>query len=225
MNIPNNYRFSLVLVLTVFLSGSAVILAQSSCSCESESCRASQSCPDGYLATCTCGDYCSSQCKKANSELPEMLFENGGQSLIKTVMESDEKRISEEFSKNIGREVIFVKSPKIQRLAVEASSFKSYWEVAEFLASNGKVTINRLPFEIWKGNRDTLLNGREYKICANDLPAEMILDEINFLTGRNFRIVSGDPKSKAKVVIRGNGLTEVLASLSASRNVIIQDSK
>jgi hypothetical protein len=225
MKIPNNYRFRLVLVLTVLLSGSTLILAQSSCSCESESCRASQSCPEGYLATCTCGDYCSSQCKKANSELPEMWFENGSQSLIKTVMESDEKRISEDFSKNIGREVIFVKSPKIQRLAIDASSFKSYWDIAEFLANNGKITINRLPFEIWKGNRDTLLKGGEYKICANDLPAEMILDEINFLTGRNFRIVSGDPKSKAKVVVLGKGLKEVLDSLSASRNIIIQESK
>jgi hypothetical protein len=154
-----------------------------------------------------------------------MLFENGGQSLINTVMETDEKKISEEFSKNIRREVIFVKSPKIRRLAIDASSLKSYWDIAEFLASNGKVTINRLPFEIWKGNRDTLVKGGEYKICANDLPAEMILDEINFLTARNFKIVSGDPKSKAKVVIRGNSLQEVLDSLSASRNLIIQESK
>jgi hypothetical protein len=156
-------------------------------------------------------------------ELPETLFETGSQNVIAMLMRSDEKGIGEVFSKNLGREVVFVKAPELKKLVGDKPSFKSYWEIAEFLAGKGRLTINKLPFEIWQGKRDTLLKGGEYNICANDLTAQMILDEINFLTGRNFKIVAGDPKSRANVLIHGNSLKEVVDSLSSTRTILISD--
>lgn len=211
-------------LLFFFALGFHSAQAQSSCDCAAYGCSVAQNCPSGYVASCSCtAQGCSGQCVKANSELPEMLFENGGQKLIDMVVRSDEKGIGDVFSKNLGREVVFIKASEVKKLVSGKPLFKSYWDVAEFLAGKGKLTINKLPFEIWKGKRDTLLKGGEYNICARDVPAQMILDEINFLTGRNFKIVGGDPKSRATAVIRGYSLKEVRDSLSSTRNIIISE--
>ena len=159
---------------------------------------------------------------EADKELPELSFVSDGHKLVNVLSGADEKRISEEFSKSLGRQVIFVRAREIQTVT-DLPSFRSYWEIAEFLAGEGYITINGLPFVTWKGKRDTLLHGGEYRICANDVSAQIILDEINFVTEKNFRIVAGDPKAKAKVLIEGNGLTEVLASLATSRNIRISE--
>jgi len=79
-------------------------------------------------------------------ELPEMLFETGSQNLIVRLMRSDEKGIGEVFSKNLGREVVFVKAPELKKLVEGKPSFKSYWEIAEFLAGKGRVTFYRLHY-------------------------------------------------------------------------------
>ncbi len=210
------------LLFLIFALGCFSAFGQSSCECQSEGCSATQTCPSGYLAQCTCGRYCSSQCVKAGEELPELDFATGGRSLTEALAGSNEKNISREFSKSLGKRVVFTKGSDSQRLTVARPAFESYWQVAEFLAANGKLTINGLPFEIWKGHRDTLLKGGEYSICASDVPAKIILNEINFLTERSFEIVKGDPRSTAKAVISGTNLKDVLRSLSDSRNITIR---
>lgn len=219
-----NYKHTLFVLALVLLIGIISIQAQSSCTCQSESCSATQTCPKGYLAVCVCSQQCGSECQKAEEGESE-LYETGGQGLIIMLAGWDETAISREFTRVLGKQVDFVKSPELGSLAPEMRGFRSYWEIAEYLSKNGTLTINRLPFEIWKHRREGLLSGQEFTICANDVPARTILGLINFLSGKDFTITAGDPRATSKSTIRGRGLEDVLRSLSDTRGVKISSTE
>jgi hypothetical protein len=81
--------------------------------------------------------------------------------------------------------------------------------------------INRHDLEFWRGLRQTLLKGGEFTFCAGSAPAQMILAEISFITGRKFRIASGDPKAKVSGAVRGFSLSEILEALSKNSQTAI----
>ncbi|MGH9947646.1 MAG: hypothetical protein ACRD6X_10620 [Pyrinomonadaceae bacterium] len=215
------YSFLLLVILCSFFT----IRGQSSCNCEGYGCEVSQNCPEGYIAVCSCtAQGCTGKCKKAEpeNEFQEVSFKTGRMSLMATLLNGNEERISQEFSKLLGEKVIFKKAREAQiSVIAQGNEFKSYWSVAEFLASVGTISVGGLPFDSLRSQREILLEGGLFKICAPKLSAKRILDEISFLTGKEFKVVAGDPRSNSSVPVQGNNLKEVLDSISNSRNIRI----
>jgi hypothetical protein len=212
------------LSITAFFVFSSVVPAQSgsSCSCTSptqDPCSASITCTTGF-AQCSCTMYgCSSSCRQAPIQPPSNF-----QGILKALDDPNERAIEQELSNQTGSKVEFVKDPDHELSGtLGVSSFKSYWDVMEFLASKGELTISGLPFDAWKTKRNVLLKGGSYRICGNEVPAQWIVDEINFLTEKNYAIVSGNPRASGKTPVHGNTLMELLSSLEASRNIRIVD--
>lgn len=197
--------------------------SQSSCSCSvgNGGCSASQSCPAPMIAVCSCGaSGCSSYCN--GGDPPDGLTESG---ISKAVKSSDPKRISDYLSKALAKNIVFTNSsPKAivnEKLAVSKS--KSHWDLLEYLNTVGKVTVNGQDIAFWNGMRNTVTNGGPFKICAGNATAQAILTEINFVSGRNFRIIGGDSSNRMEGAVEGNNLAELVSNLSMTRSVMISD--
>jgi hypothetical protein len=214
----NLKMFALVFFCFDF-AGTISVSAQSSCSCSNSGCSASQSCPDGYIAVCTCSATgCSSSCNRAQLEIE--LSEN----VLATKLQNESaKNIGSVLSKAFGKFVTFEPTNPGFRFEYSKSNSltASHWDILEYLARNGSLKINGHDLEFWRGLRQTLLKGGEFTFCTGSALAQMILAEISFITGRKFRITSGDPKAKVSVAVRGFSLSEILEALSKSSQTTI----
>lgn len=194
-----------------------------SCSCSNTTCNASQTCPNGYIASCTCeATGCSSECKQGGGGGigPEFPMENlVSQNLENTSPSSFGKILSDTYDKSI----TFEPRDKNFRFDFKFSkaSEGSHWDIFEYLDQNGELKINGLDLEFWKNRRNTLINGGEFAFCSSSIPVNMVLREISFITGRRYEITSGDGNTKISGSVRGNILSEVLDSLSKAGSVTI----
>ncbi|MBX3300452.1 MAG: hypothetical protein KF736_13450 [Acidobacteria bacterium] len=223
---------SILSILALLLAFQIGVYAQSSCSCGlgNGGCSASQSCPSGYVAFCTCSaSGCSSQCNKQDGDPPE----GGGEGrpigiaidvLRNIVRSSPAPTLGRALSRAFDKKITF--SPTSAKFSVDAKildSFTSHWELLSYLSTNGKLTINGRNLEFWEGLKNTLLNGGAFKICTGNASAQMILNEINFLSGRHYKIVGGNVGSRMSGTVEGNSLNDLIANLSSTRAVMISE--
>lgn len=211
--------FCLTLVFTFGISA----YAQSSCSCSvgNGGCSASQSCPAPSIAMCTCGaSGCSSYC--SGFDPPDGLTESGISRAVKSAKPSI---ISEYLSKSLGKTIVFepASSKFVLNEKTASAQSKSHWDLLTYLNTQGKVTVNGHDLNFWSGMRNTLTAGGPFKVCAGNATAQAILNEVNFISGRNYRIIGGDPSVRMEGTIEGNNISELLNNLSMTRSVMITD--
>lgn len=217
-----NIQIIIVLVFTFGVWGVTDNFAQSSCSCSNSTCSASQSCPDGYIAVCSCAATgCSSVCNKEQPIL-DLVDEN---ILDAKLRNESTKNLGEVLSKTLGKTITF--SPADSKFRYEYSSSNSvtgsHWEILEYLANNGTLKINNHDIEFWKGLRHTLLKGGEFTFCTGNAPVEMLVGEISFITGRQYSIISNGTKTNISGAVSGKSLDELLGSLGKmSRTTIVE---
>jgi hypothetical protein len=194
-----------------------------SCQCSSVNCEASQSCPTGYSPHCNCTDNgCASTCIKNTPPVtpPQTVVD-----FTNLIGDWDETVVSSKLSEGIGRSVEFVKTNTEKVIKTDGpSTHRTYWKAFEYFSTIGGVSIDGLSFEVWENRREVLLRGGEYTICADNVPVQTILNELNFLTERNFTIAAGDRLATGKGRIVGKNLDDVLSSLAKMRGVLIVES-
>lgn len=216
-----NLRIFVFVVFVSIFIGTVNISAQSTCSCGT-SCSASQTCPDGYTAVCTCSaSNCSSSCNRNQLE-----FEFSATVLDSKLREESVKNIGKVLSKAFGKIVTF--EPNNSKFKFEYSASDSpavsHWDILEYLDKNGTLKINGHDLEFLRNMQQTLLKGGEFSFCTGSASVEMILSEINFLTGKKYSTASGDPKTKITVPIKGFSSIEILENLSkASQTTIVEN--
>lgn len=190
----------------------------SSCSCTQGNggCSASQTCPDGHIAVCSCSaSGCSSSCIAV---APRPVSEK---EVVSAITRNDTKALSDILSRAYGRQISFSASENSPQLPKppSVSSFPSDWTLLEFLDRNGTLTINGQPLSFWRSLRESLLNGGEFQICSER--ADAILNQIAFISGKSFSVAAGDSKAKIVDPIKGHGLSELLLNLSNAANIRI----
>ncbi len=210
----------LVLVLFIWIViGTENVSAQSSCSCSNATCSASQTCASGFTAVCTCSATgCSSHCAREGG-----ILDFSESSIASKLQNESIENIGKVLSKNFGKFVTF--KPTNSEFKFEYSNSNSltasHWDILEYLVKNGNLKINGHDLEFWKGYRQTLLKGGEFKLCVGSAPAQMVLNEISFITGRKYSISSGNPQTKIQGEIKGNSLGEILNNLSKQGQITI----
>lgn len=198
---------------------SAELLDASSCACSNSGCSASQSCPDGYIAVCTCSATgCSSSCSSSGfvAELSEKI-------LSENLRNESVKNFGKILSKAFGKVVTFEPTDTKFQFTYSGSDSltASHWDILEYLAKNGNLKINGHNLDFWKGYRQTLLKGGEISFCTGNAPAELVLAEISFITGKKYSITSGNPKAKISGAIKGESLNEIILNLSRMAQITI----
>ncbi len=192
----------------------------SSCSCSQGNggCSASQTCPDGMIASCICSATgCSSSCIAVD------LRPGNEQDTASAIARNDFKTLSSILSRAYGKQIRFSLSESSRQLPkpLSVSTSVSDWTLLEFLDRNGILTVNGHPLSFWKSMRASLLNGGELQLCASR--ADVVLNEIAFLSGKSLIVVAGDAKAKIDRPIRGHGLVEVLLNLSKAANIRVTE--
>ena len=89
------------------------------------------------------------------------------------------------------------------------------------MPKSGELTVNGHELGFWKNMRSTLLNGDKFQLCSSR--ADAVLNEISFLSGKNFSIVAGETRTTLKGPIRGKSLQELLQSLSEAAKIEIAE--
>jgi hypothetical protein len=97
----------------------------------------------------------------------------------------------------------------------------SHWNVLETLASKGKLRINGHDLEFWTAQRDNLLGGGEITISTGSGTVQAVLNEISFVSGKRFSVTAGNAAAIITEPIKGNGLNELIQSLSKAGKVTI----
>lgn len=212
----------IVLLFAFGFFGAISNFAQSSCACSNSTCSASQGCPEGYIAVCTCSATgCSSVCNKEEPIL-DLIDEPA---LDARLRNESAINFGELLSRALGKTITF--EPKDSKFryeySISNSVTKSHWEILEYLASNGTLKINNHDIEFWKGLRRTLLEGGEFKFCTGNAPVEMLVGEISFITGRQYSIVSSGARTNISGAVSGKSLNELLTSLGKmSQTTIVE---
>lgn len=199
--------------------------AQTKCACESDdgSNSATQSCPVGYVALCTCSAFgTNGQCSKQDAGQPEGLSRAG---LAKVIESSNAAIIAKNLSVAFGKQIRFVpNSTKFVLDKTEAlKRTGSHWDLFDYLAAQGKLMINGVSLDYWESLRDNLIKGGSFKVCTGKASAQAILNEINFYAGTRYKIIAGDPLAQKDTQVKGNSLTELIDSFTTSRSVTISE--
>jgi hypothetical protein len=198
----------LLFVLTIMVFTSLYSYAQESCTCSSTAggCSASQTCPAGKSAVCTCSlTGCSSFCQREEPILDRVSITKLGTATT--------GEIGGILSSISGMNVRFKPTIKGFRLSEAKRSKTSHWDLLEELSRNGELTINGQKLGFWKGMQKTLLEGGEFKICTGGASVQRILSMVSFISGKNYSISSGDANARITGQIEGNNLTEILEDL------------
>lgn len=208
----------LILIFSVIFISAAAAWAQSSCSCElgNGGCKASQSCPAGYIASCTCSaSGCTSSCNLEN------LGEVASGDIFSSLKNNDLRTLNRDLSRAYGKVVRFSLTDASREVKeIPAFSVRPYdWSILEFLDQTGDLTINGHKLSFWRTMRESLLKGDEFQICSNR--ADAVLNEISFLSGKKFSVVAGDAATPLKEPIRGKGLYALLSNLSEVADITI----
>ncbi len=210
----------------IFLLGVLTVSAQESCNCSSEAggCTAGQSCSAGNIAVCSCtSSGCVSYCQaKGGGELPEF---SSYMPALQTRKASEYGNVlSSAFHKTI---VFQPANPDFQISADKFNFTKANdWDVFGYLAANGKLTINGHDVKFWneirKSFSDNAVKGNEIKFCLGMATPQEYLNELSFITGKRFSVISGNATEKLINPISGSNLTELLQNLGKAGQITIK---
>lgn len=205
-------------VLTILVFTCIYSYAQESCSCSSTSggCSASQTCPAGKSAVCTCSlTGCSSSCSGG-----ELILERTGIAKLETAPIGEIGGILSSIS---GMNVQFKPTVKNFRLSQAKGSKSSLSGLLEELSRNGELTINGQKLDFWKGMKKTLLEGGEFKICSGGASVQRLLNMVSFISGKSYLITSGNANTQISGQIEGNNLTEILENIQKAGGITVTE--
>jgi len=184
-------------------------------------CSASQSCPDGYIAVCTCSATgCSSSCTKIDG-----VMELSEPTLEKMLLGESAANFGKVLSKAFKKIVTFKPfDPNLKfEFNAENTARSTHWDLLDYLAKNGDLKINGHDLDFWKGVRQNLMSGGGFKMCAGPVAARLIVDELSFLTGTRYSIISGDQNTKVTGPFEGSTISEITEKIGRQANVVIAE--
>lgn len=211
-------KITVVALLLFLLTGVQVGVGQRvTCSCEKvpdNSCHGVVTCPGGCTALCGSNDACYLSCRS---------------DLLHT-------RISEKFVKKEGGEIASVLSDrthkKIEFTPYPRNLHAQYdleindddiWNALNFLYKRGNVKIGGLDFGKLRELRKEMRLGKLVSVNFIGIPAKDLVAKLAFLTGRPFRLKSGDPEKLVSISLEQVTLDEIIARISASAGVKIKN--
>ncbi len=184
-----------------------------SCFCSVEGlCSASQTCPDGYFAICNCSATgCTSYCSRLAGAMDLSV-----ESLTKKLQANPAEDLGSVLSKAFKRVVEFVPTSRNFKFDLKPADREraSHWDILQYLAENGDLKINGRDINFWLGVRRNMANGGEINLCTGPVAVRLIVDELSFLSGKHYSIVSGDTETKINGPFKGT-MGEMLANISS----------
>jgi len=144
-------------------------------------------------------------------------------SLVKKLQGDSVKNIGTVLSKAFKKVVAFEPNdPDFKfEFSISKDSKGSHWDILEYLAKNGNLKINGHDLDFWNGVRQNLLSGGGFKLCAGPVPASLVVDELSFISGTRYSIVSGDPQTKVTGPFTGNSISDIINGIDEQGKVTI----
>ena len=204
------------LLLLLWIGVQVAVGQRGTCSCEKvpdDSCHGIVTCPGGCTALCGSNDACYLSCRS---------------DLLHT-------RISEKFVKKEGGEIASVLSDRTHK-KIEFTPYPrnlharydleikddDIWNALNFLYKRGNVKIGGLDFGKLRELRREMRLGKQVSVNFIGIPAKDVVAKLAFLSGRSFRVKSGDPEKLVSISLQQVTLDEVISRVSASAGVKIK---
>jgi hypothetical protein len=133
---------------------------------------------------------------------------------------SSSREVSAELARLTGYGIVFTPSKADATFSLD---FKNapLWEVLETLSTSGKVRIGSEDFSNLQIVRRTLLDGERMSVCISGTTVKRLVDELEYLTGLDIRVTSGDQRAVVNFTARGVNLDEIVAQVSERTGVQI----
>lgn len=126
-----------------------------------------------------------------------------------------------ELSRKSGRKIMFIANVKGEKLSFELKN-GPLWDALEFLARYGKVFVNGTPFETIRELREKMQHGERVAINLKDFPVKDAVDDLSFVSGRSFRVKSGNPKKTFSMNLEAATLDEIISGIAKTAKVKIE---
>lgn len=185
-----------------------------SCSCKApdESCEANVTCSQsGCTAICGSKDGCYAACGK------DTLLTRFTLNLIN----KDSKEVASALSERTGKQIEFVPRKQNGRFTLDIKG-DDLWNAMDYLHQRGKLTVNGVDWERYRRLRKAALQGRKMSVDFNNMSVRDALAHLSFLTGKAYRVESGDAGQVISTSLRGITLTEILSRISEQTGVTIK---
>jgi hypothetical protein len=203
-------------VITVFAFTAA---RRESCSCTADdrSCSASVSCAGACVSFCP-SNGCRAMCTKAGSgggEYADLMMR-----ISLRLNGSDGRSVSAELARISGRDVVFVPATPDATFSLDVKDVP-LWDVLERLSAGGRLQIGGDDFSNLQTVRKALLGGERMSVCVRGATVRRLVYELEYLTGLDMRVTSGDQRAAVDYTATGVTLDEIVAQVSERAGVRI----
>lgn len=202
--------------LLLSLLAFAPTAAAQSCSCDApdSSCHNVEvTCSGGCGAICGPKDACYAACGNFESDLLHVrvtLTTNGG----------DANEVTSQLKRQTDKVIEFLPRKPKDTFNLDLKGFPLF-SVLDILSKRGVVKVNGTDFRKFQKLRTLMLKGGRVYIKLNDVTVQEALDKLTVVTGRPFRVKSGDATAPISLSLKAATYRDIAASISRQSGVKI----
>jgi hypothetical protein len=213
-------KLPLTVAALLLLSIASALTATSqkqSCSCKAPdgSCEANVTCSrHGCTAICGSKDGCYSACGK-DTLLTRFTLR---------LVNKDSRQIASALSKHTGKQIDFVPRQRNSRFTIDVKG-DDLWNALDYLHDQGVVTVNGVNWDKYRQIRGAALEGRKLSVNFNNMSVSDALVHLSFLTGKTYRVESGDAEKVISTSLQEVTLSELISRISEQTGVRIMQAE
>lgn len=214
MNTP--LKFAAICLLALSSAVIPVFGQKRTCSCDAapgRTCHGTVTCPDGCTSLCGAGDTCYLSC-----------WSDGFQPRITIkFVEKTGQEIAALLSAKIRKRIEFIPNPRNANATYDLElKDDDLFNVLNYLYKRGKVRFDGSDFSKIYDLRKQVRQGKKISVNLSG-PVEDAVAKLAFASGKRLRITSGDPRRIISLTMQDASLDQIIARLSESAGVKIQD--
>lgn len=215
---------SILICLSLSALTAFSLVRRESCSCSSPdgNCSASVDCTTGGCwAVCPSGA-CQAKCFVAGAERSPGAED--GTTLKARIRlrlkDSSSREVAAELARVTRSEVKFSPTIPGDTFTLDVTD-EPLWNVLETLSARGRVWIGDEDFATLQYTRQLLLRGDRISVCISGVTAKQMASELEYLTGLDIKVTSGDPNTRVYLTSKTLSLYEIVEQASASTGLQI----
>lgn len=133
---------------------------------------------------------------------------------------SNSREVSAELARITGKDVVFFPATAGATFNLDMDGVP-LWNVLEILAQSGRIQIAQDDFSNLRTVRVAFLQGERVSACIQGVTVKRLVEELEYLTGLDISITSGNKKTIVNFTGRGVNFNEIIAQVAEQTGVQI----
>lgn len=207
---------ALLLSLTAF----ARTAAGQTCACTASdgSCNVSVTCSLGGTAVCAPKNACYAACGNFEAELSRVR-------ITLTGTYGNAKEVSDQLSKQARTEIVFAPRKPRGPFTFDIKNDSLYNALNILSKRGGQITVNGKDFKKIQMIHEQVSGDGKITINFADTPVTVALSRLNFLSGKSFRVVSGNAETRFSLTLEQATLDQIIEGISQKAGVTVEEEK